>query len=60
MSDDRPDNRHHGGTTPERSGLGGEPSPFSGAARGLAKVAGAVGALVAATAVVAAVVAVLY
>lgn len=60
MSEDRAGNRRRGGTRSQSFGIGGEPSPLVGAARGLAKVAGAVGALVAATALVAAIVALLY
>lgn len=60
MSDDRSDSRHRDDATSQSFSLGGEPSPLVGAARGIAKVTGAVGALVAAAAVVAAIVALLY
>lgn len=60
MSEDRAGNRRGGDASSQSFGIGGEPSPLVGAVRGLAKVAGAVGALVAATAVIAAIVALLY
>lgn len=60
MSEDRPHKRRRGDTRSQSFGVGGEPSPLVGATRGLAKVAGAVGALVAAAAVIAAIVALLY